>query len=398
MKKKIIILIIAVLLTGKMYAQVGWEKINLPESININKIYCLDENTLFGWHSIAFPEYIYKTDDGGKNWKVVFDDPIGKGFSAFHISFLNHNIGFCLYANYLLKTNDSGNSWFKFTLLPHTFNYKKIVTIDEENIWLLGPAGFQISTDGGNCFQEVEKYDKAYSAIGCNNGIGYAVDGASNVLTTTDKGQTWNFVSNLFGDEMSSTMEHNLQIFDSNKATFNGFQNLIRTEDGFQSINKYPSPANQGELEEIAFTDHQHGMVMMLKGDERELYYTKDGCNEWSMEFGADYQISHVAGKGRVWYAIGDGILYKTTKPLHISTEKVVSAHIYPNPVIDSFIIESGDKQVTQIEIFDVTGRMLFFQHSPAQNIINIETLAKGIYIAKIDIENSVYQVKILKQ
>jgi len=396
MKRIYFIIIIAAFFADEIHAQEGWEKIILPDSLNMDRIYCLDETTLFGWPSVRFPEFIYKTDDGGKNWKIVFEPTIFKSFSAFHMSFVNPNIGFCTYALYLLKTVDAGNTWNKFSIL-HYFNYRKIVAIDEEYIWLLGTAGFQISSNGGKSFQPVAQYDKPYYAIEYSNGIGYAVDASSNVLTTTDKGKTWDFVSNLFSDEMHASMEHDLQIFDSDKAIFNGYTNIVRTEDGFQSILKH-SPPNNHTIEKSIFSDFEHGMVIMLKGEERELYYTKDGGQEWTKEFGAEHQISDVAYKGNVWYAMGEGAIYKTIKPLHIPTEKNISIQIFPNPVTDFFIIQSGSSIVRKIEIYDATGRMVLSQDAPEKNMINVKSLASGMYIVKIDVENTISQVKIVKQ
>jgi len=48
MKKIIFIsILIAAFATGKMQAQNSWEKIELPDSVKITKLYLLDDNTLF---------------------------------------------------------------------------------------------------------------------------------------------------------------------------------------------------------------------------------------------------------------------------------------------------------------------------------------------------------------
>jgi len=58
-----------------------------------------------------------------------------------------------------------------------------------------------------------------------------------NVFITTDKGETWSFVSSLFRNEMLYELG-GLHVFDSNKAFVAGSRNLIKSEDGFQSQNR----------------------------------------------------------------------------------------------------------------------------------------------------------------
>ena len=401
MKKFLILLIILIFSTGKMIAQSTWEKIELPDSVKITQIYCLDENILFGFGY----GNIYKTSDGGYNWVKVFSSK-SKKFTGEIMSFINKNIGFSILGNDLYKTTDSGNSWFIVGAIPNSGDFiQRLLAIDEENIWILKNSIFWMSSDGGNSYQKVERYlsSSQYIEIGYSDGVGYAVDVISNVVTSTNKGKNWNFVSQLFSNEIISGIivtYNDLYVHSSTEAIFGGNNNLIITEDGFKTISKNRLPPTIYSIrKKMAFADIKHGMIIFASEAGDQLYYTANSGQEWIQEFDREYMIFDVDGKDGVWYAIiYDNIIYKTSKNLNISTKTIAPIQIYPNPATDYFNIGSDDKQVEHIEIFDIAGRVVVSQNFPEHNKINIQTLANGFYIAKINMNNQIFQTKILKQ
>ena len=415
--KKIILICIAAITFCGLQAQNNWEKIELPDSVKIQQLYCLDKNTVFGWgfEGWSVGDIIYKTNDGGKNWKIVFKgESKSKGFSPVIMSFVNQNVGFLLIdegylkTTVLYKTTDSGESWIRMGKTPinNTGLIKKLLAIDEEHIWIHDIFySIWISSDGGINFK---KFDKPPTfglccAIGCYNDICYAVV-TSSVFKMTKKGNIESYIPNILSGEfiVDTQKTNDIIIHSSGSSTFGGEYNLCVTEDGFNTISKYPYPNYYGEKCKIAFYDNKHGMFLRLVSEaitEPELYYTENGGKSWILEEIADDWIFDIAGKNGVWYCVNyDGEIYKTDKLAGVSEIEVLSLGIIPNPVTDIFKIDCGGSNVKQIDIYDVTGRIVCKQEYPAQNRVNIQHLTKGIYIAKIIAESQIFNAKIIKQ
>ena len=416
MKKIYLFIIAAIISSCNLQAQSNWEKIDLPDSIKIHKLFCLDKNTLFGWsdqNDLGDREIIYKTSDGGENWKTVFKSPNqSKGFSPMIISFLNQNIGFLvvnesLYKTALYKTTDSGESWFRVGESPvfNTGTLKKILPVDENHIWILGNS-FWISTDGGITFQERKMPTSVLCAIGYRGGVGYVIS-AGSVFILGKSGSLSNIVYNLPDNEaiIDFTRYNDFFVFSSDIAIFGGRNNLCVTKDGFKTITKYPYPKHPGSRNQIAFYDNAHGMFLRFNFEspveKPELFYTKNGGKSWIVEEIEDEWICDIAGKDGVWYCASIfGEVYKTNKSTGIPEIELFPVVITPNPVVDNFHIECGYGygEVKLVEIYDVTGREVFRQESPKQNRVNIQHLTNGVYISKIYTENKIFQTKILKQ
>ena len=60
---------------------------------------------------------------------------------------------------------------------------------------------------------------------------------------------------------------------------------------------------------------------------------------------------------------------------------------IYPNPAKTEITIESGDLKIDQVEIFDLSGRRIFYSQFSILNsqlTINISGLPQGVYLLKV--------------
>ena len=416
--KKIILICIAAITFCGLQAQNNWERIELPDSVKIQQLYCLDKNTVFGWgfEGWSVGDIIYKTNDGGGNWKIVFKRKSkSKGFSPMIMSFVNQKVGFLLIdegylkTTVLYKTTDSGESWIRMgeTPINNTGLIKKLLAIDEEHIWIHDNLySIWISSDGGINFKEFNKPPTfgLCCAIGCYNDICYAVV-TSSVYKMTKKGNIVSYIPNILSGEfvVDTQQTNDIIVHSSESSTFGGKDNLCVTKDGFNTISKYPYPKYPGKKSKIAFYDNKHGMFLRYwTGDiteKTELYYTENGGKSWILEEIEDVWILDIAGKNGVWYCVNyDGEIFKTDKFVGVSEIEVLSLGITPNPVTDIFNIECGDSDVKLLEIYDITGRVVFKQKSPTQSSVNIQHLTNGIYIAKLYTENQIFNAKIIKQ
>ncbi|MBK7818667.1 MAG: T9SS type A sorting domain-containing protein [Sphingobacteriaceae bacterium] len=73
--------------------------------------------------------------------------------------------------------------------------------------------------------------------------------------------------------------------------------------------------------------------------------------------------------------------------------------NLYPNPNTGSFMIETGNRSVKNINIVDVAGRNVYSNVSDELNIlVNIKELANGIYYVKVSTEAATDIIKVIKQ
>ncbi len=81
--------------------------------------------------------------------------------------------------------------------------------------------------------------------------------------------------------------------------------------------------------------------------------------------------------------------------------EKAININVYPNPVADDFIINSFQHRLESIEIFDVTGSLIFNDRVHGQNLlhINCKEWASGIYLLRMKFDDNLfYRTKIMKK
>ncbi|MFK7772544.1 MAG: DUF4465 domain-containing protein [Saprospiraceae bacterium] len=72
---------------------------------------------------------------------------------------------------------------------------------------------------------------------------------------------------------------------------------------------------------------------------------------------------------------------------------------IYPNPASDFFILKNLENENTEVAIFDMTGKLIYNNIlTDYQNEINIQNLAKGTYMVKVQTETKVASQLLIKQ
>jgi len=418
--KKTLFFIFALFTMCNIWAQNSWEEIELPDSVSIQQIHCLNKNIVFGWDKME--KIIYKTEDGGYTWKIVLNgSKHDKKLYPVKMSFINPNVGFLIMNNVLLKTTDSGNHWSEIIQTPlyGDGDLVRLLAIDENNIWILENSKeyFWRSTDGGKNFEKIGEFGYL-TEIGFSGDMGYIIDVKANVYVSYDKGKTWIYVTRLInegeGGESGDFYQiiNDLFVHSFSTATYGGRRHLIQTENGFQTFTKlsYPNefPTNSTSRK-ISFSDSKNGMLFGIYNELYliELYYTNDGGKTWEKDlefnFNNDISFYDIDSKEGVWYVTikhdsdGKHFLYKTDKQLDIQSSEIPSITV-KNPVTDNLMIECGDKTVKQIEMYDITGRLVFFQNTPNQNMVNINHLRTGIYFLKILVDDQLFNTKILKQ
>ncbi len=138
-------------------------------------------------------------------------------------------------------------------------------------------------------------------------------------------------------------------------------------------------------------------------GSQVVIYYN-DGAQNFTktvidnnIQGAATFSVQDFNGDGAYDIAVaGSGsnefVLY-TYQSNAVQTNDLASLSVYPNPVYDVLHITSA-KPVQQIEVFDITGRLVL---STQRTTINVSNFNKGYYLVKIILQNdSVVTKKVL--
>ncbi|MDR0206124.1 MAG: C25 family cysteine peptidase [Bacteroidales bacterium] len=75
-----------------------------------------------------------------------------------------------------------------------------------------------------------------------------------------------------------------------------------------------------------------------------------------------------------------------------IKENQTSSINLYPNPTSGEITITNYESRITNIEIYDIYGRIVFSNHliaSPTSHLVNVSHLQSGIYFVKIYSENN---------
>ena len=92
---------------------------------------------------------------------------------------------------------------------------------------------------------------------------------------------------------------------------------------------------------------------------------------------------------------------YLDNAPVAVPTQAVAqSLSVYPNPCIDKLILANPDGSISQVEIFDVSGKLLFSYNDCAHTLIQmpVHQLQPGFYIIRTKAQNVVRTAKIIKR
>jgi uncharacterized repeat protein (TIGR02543 family) len=115
-------------------------------------------------------------------------------------------------------------------------------------------------------------------------------------------------------------------------------------------------------------------------------WFTDNGtfANAWDFEIDLVTQDTTLWAK---WSKLTTGI----------TEMKSVSVKIYPNPVTDEMRIESSDLKINQVEISDLSGRIIYMFANPI-NQINVSALPQGIYFVRMETNKGIVTEKFVKK
>ncbi|MEM0518640.1 YCF48-related protein [Aequorivita flava] len=130
-----------------------------------------------------------------------------------------------------------------------------------------------------------------------------------------------------------------------------------------------------------------------------QIAFNDSSCvNQPELEFESDGTSTYIIMiEGYDDTKAGNFQLQLTCEALGVSDNQLTGVALYPNPVTDILQI-SGNKEIKSVEVYSVNGQRLMFKNLNAmQGEINLNSLATGIYFAKVITNNAIGTYKIVK-
>ena len=356
-------------------------------NLGISMVFGLDENV--AW-CVAYPNGsgqtggIWKTTNGGSSWTrqstATYNDT--SSFSNV-VYFWDANNGFCQgdpIGGYfeLYTTNDGGTNWVRVPQanidapLSGEYGYTRQIEVVGDNVWYTTNKGrIFCSTDRGLHFSA---YQTPISDFGgqtmsgnfsfANDTDGIIIDVNSNTYKTNDGGQTWNQVTT------------NGTVFAAGVCWIEGTDFVVST--GSVQGASGSSYSEDGGVTWDTLDSVQHLYVDFL-----------NAATGWSGWF------NNTSSDGGIWKWIGVPV---NDKAIVAENNNIV---IYPNPSNGQINITiPKTKGNININIFNLMGKQVYSINKNSYGNSNISldlnNLAKGVYIAVIKNDKTVSKQKIV--
>jgi len=271
-------------------------------------IICLDANIAY----IATYHQIYKTTNGGGNWNVSYyyqhADYLSVYFTGYEAGFAVGNDGL------VSRTFDGGKSWYSNRISnvveDPPFNlFRSVYFTDSLNGFITGDFGlfFQTTNGGSNWFHQKESINHFYDVSFLNESTGYTCGQSGSIMKTTNGGSKWNLLYAGYNGNLNDmyffNTEVGIAVGDSGAVlkTINGGNNWTR---GF-------TPTSD-KLYSVSFINSNLGIAGSSNG---RIIRTTNGGLSWNQTyFGLGESFSGVSFTSvDTVYASGRKVLLKST-------------------------------------------------------------------------------------
>jgi len=171
------------------------------ELSSLNTAFFIDSN--IGWVADYFSGEILKTENGGEQWKIVNEFPLGHIWSIY---FIDEMTGWISGLLGIQKTSDGGSSWHKQEI-GNDRDYWSIYFLDENLGWAIGSSILK-TVDGGNIWSRQVSPSSGNSIFFVNDHTGWAVGGYGSIINTSSGG-VFTYVKKISYDNILSNYELN---------------------------------------------------------------------------------------------------------------------------------------------------------------------------------------------
>ncbi len=326
----------------------------IPNSSQISEIFIAD-NAIFARKNSSF-DPLYRSIDNGTNWELK-----NEGLSWTEpLPWLLSNItqiGSTLYigtSNGVYHSTDNGESWSEiagnnWSTLGLTGKYVRVVKNNGGKLYAGTGEGLFISSDNGVTWSAGGVISMINDIVFNGNDVFVCTNNGGEIFKSTDDGLTFTFTEN--------TLPCNL------------VRKMVAIE------GKILAAADQGFL--------------VYDIESEEYIYENEGLTSFSV-------FSVIVSGANVFCGVQtQGVFKRALSELGITNSAAIKESyasnilIYPNPVIENFIIEKEDFENTNVEILSLKGEIVQKLNLVApKTTINVEALTNGVYLVKFSNDN----------
>ncbi|MGE5399719.1 MAG: YCF48-related protein [Ignavibacteriales bacterium] len=297
-----------------------WKKVTPAPMDGVYGIYFV--NSSLGWASGAYGA-IYKTTDGGNNWREIYRDANAGDLKE--VFFLNSNVGFIAGSGArMLKTINGGTSWTPVVISGLTIEIKSVYFADENTGWILTDNGVLRTTDGGNNWNSVLTLTglTMYKFSFWNSNHAVAVGKNSSELYYTKDGITWTKSATvpLGGYSYSKSDIRDVFGVDDKNVYAVGWGSLVggsqpsilvKSTDGgatWNFLNQETANITYENIYSVWFKDANNGVAAGGGGRGSVILRTTDGGKNWlPVDIYCGSTLSTIVGNGNNFWVSGSG-------------------------------------------------------------------------------------------
>lgn len=394
-----------------------------------------------GLHVLNSFGEIFSTNDGGKNWEIIYETPnriIRTNFIDEDNIYILTKTGNFGVISRIFKSNDRGKNWSEVLTMEEKFNSFNFIAndikmIDNNNGWLVGYYSDSISNgsiivetnDGWNTWEtkfiskSTENTYYTLNSISFYDTLGFAVGENGEVVKYTPSTGWKEIKTDVKGPLNKIAFKDNLNIWITG-SFFNGteYENiLLKTTNGgnsWENVNNFNYKIN-----DMVFIDNSIGWFVGNDANSNGVIFkTINGGQNWELVennlIGPLFDIE--IKDSYVWISGDYGLLLKSKDSILTAIDNKPSLsndfklyQNYPNPFNPTTVIEynipanvKSETPNVELILYDVLGRKIKTLVNEVQNSgfhkinFNGSGLASGVYYYQIKYDSFIQSKKML--
>ncbi len=336
----------------------------------------------------GFADYYWRTTDGGENWEEV-TLPMQTYWQG--MTFMDQDTGWIgggtSTTGTILITRDGGDTWETDLSLGNSIQSLDAPIPGRKLVWASGAGGLIARFSECNTAPTISNL-RGEDLICQNDTLTMEVDFADVDIFTWTHPETWKIVGNDNSAKVSfavGTTLGNISVTGSNSC---GEETPILTytinaiEDNPPVSISVAESTLTADIDALSYQWYRDG-ILVEGAKEKSLEVTESG----------DYYVI-------AYYDNGCSTAFSNTINVVISSIVTLDGRelkIFPNPVYDVFSLNGVREDVTYLELYDLSGKMVR-KLSPANSYYNISDLQAGIYLLRVQATRSAAVMRLVKQ
>lgn len=388
--KKLLLIGFAVITVNSASGQ--WQLISSPADgsagVGINYL-AANGTDVFAATSGGF----FLTANEGLSWIAADSGIIDNWISSIVFSDSNTFIGT---RGGVYSTNNFGNSW---TELNDGLQDTTVISLAVKGTEIFAGTfrqGIFLSTNNGNNWNPVSNGlpSAQITALVASDSVIFAGTNTGYIYVSNNDGTTW------------VDRDSGLPIYNAINSLIICNSNIIAgTNEGIYSsaINGLNwIPMNNGLGDTIVNVIATYGSAIFAGTDFGHVYLSANYGNNWiaidsglplshSDAFGDYYPASSLVVNDSIVYVgtYGDGVWQRSIADVLTGTQQISltspTFHLYPNPTNNNFIIETSNTGEQQLQVFDITGKLLLTRAiQNNKTTIDASSFAAGVYLVSL--------------